>query len=457
MFLRTLVVLAATACNVSHSAPDPKRTSGAVSILAEMPAWDRVAVAGTLVVVDEDFLTISAVAASSGSAAWRATMQTEARGRQTLHANGTTVIAWLGDKRHVLEASSGKSLTVAPAPWNGTAWSDGGCGLDVEGGACAARCQCSFQVIDCLDGKPLGKWFKHQYIERIDHNHNRSAGCWGMGSSLLGRVGDVVLASVEDHDGKTRSPQVTVAIDVHTGKEVWRREHDTRFVAGATPDHATCWFSDLAGATYVADCARGATLWRIDPPPTTPRRLKPSLVGTDRLFVLSDTRATMHALRTGKPLWTVALPVGTLAWPSGVVPEFEPTSKPITGVAILDPSTGKPRIRVSVPNATSVVSDRAGGFYLVNDQLVHHDANGAVVGRTKIARDAGLQIGDELVLVRTTTESIFLERGDLRELGRIRGEVMTVSLEGTLGARRAALFRYDGKTVGQVTLVKIGP
>lgn len=88
---------------------------------------------------------------------------------------------------------------------------------------------------------------------------------------------------------------------------------------------------------------------------------------------------------------------------------------------------------------------------------MRYDAKGAAVARAPF-KDAGVELGDELAVIRsTTTEAIVVEHTTLRERGRITGAYDRAFVEHELGKRRIAVFAYDGKTIGRVTLLRVDP
>jgi hypothetical protein len=434
--------------------------TGSVVVLAEVPAWDYVATAGRLVTIEDGFRSTAALDAATGKPAWRTVIEQAARGLHTLHANGATVLEWADDTIHVLDVATGKVIaSSSPGAYNGTEWSAGGCGLDLRDGVCALRCQCSFQLLDCASGARIGKRYEQQYLERIDPKGSRSAGCWGSFDRVLGRSGELALISVNDHTrGGQAHAQVTAALDRHTGAEVWRIARDAwSFQSGIAPDGKTCWQSSSDHAVIVFDCVAGTVLWNVPAPARPPTQSGVAFTSSAALYALSGSQATLYDARTGKVRWRVSLPAGTVGWPRGTIPALDRFEMP--SIAVLDPATGKSLVTVPYPKDSGFVPDGANGangFLLYNRELVRYDAAGAVAGRVKLPAPE-LQLGDELLVVRTATEAVVLERRDLHEVGRVAGKFDSAVVEGALGKRRVALFRYDGKTIGHLTLVSAGP
>lgn len=229
MIRAVTVATAVAACGtppVPVTAPTrPLRASGSLSMLADRMVGTYVAAAGKLIVLEDGFLVASAMDAATGELAWRTPLQAFAYGRQKLYTDGSKVIAWLGDERHVLDVETGTRLGSYTASERVTASGEGGCSLALRGGACAEHCECSIQLFDCGTAQPLGERYAHTLFE-FEIEGERSVACSGPGSWLVGRVGDLTLLSIEDGSRGSGRAQVTVAIDSQVGKEVWRSEHD---------------------------------------------------------------------------------------------------------------------------------------------------------------------------------------------------------------------------------------
>lgn len=440
------------------SPPDtPLKLTGSIAALATLAAWD-VAVSGNrVVVIDDGFVSASAVDATTGKPAWRTQIETVVRGRHTLHPNGATVLEWAGDSIHVLDAASGTLSSTSPAAFNGTNFHDGGCGLDISDGVCAQRCQCSFQLLDCSTGKPSGTRYEHVYIERTNPGGSRSAGCYGITDNILGRAGQLAIVATEDHraSGTSRGPHIAAAIDRKTGAEAWRAFDGVvqATESGVSPDGTTCWLSTFENKLRVVDCAHGSALWSTNPA-RDPKLHAVAFAPPSGLYVVRDREATLFDARTGKVRWRVMLPTSTFGWLPGVhhLDRYD-----VSAIAVLDPATGKTLASVARPNGGGAISDRAGGFVVVGHEVVRYDAVGTAVARAPFDH-AGVQFGDELAVIRsTTTEAIVVERTTLRERGRISGAYDRAFVEGELGKRRIAVFTYDGKTIGRVTLLRVAP
>jgi outer membrane protein assembly factor BamB len=440
-------------------------------VLAKVPAWDAAPIGGKLVVVDDKFLTVSGYDAATGKKSWTSKVINEAKGRHTLHAIGGEVLAWFGETLSSIEPATGKVHALGQRGYNGVAWQDGGCWIDLAEGIAVQRCQCSFQVFDPKTNKDLGPRYQKTYIEyhESDENGNpsRSAGCWGMSEQLFGKAGNLALISAEDGKqrgkGKMRGDSITAAIDVVKGTEVWRLPQASQF-GGHSPDGKTCWFYGFTEAIIAVDCATGSKLWSGTALPSHGRHVVTFVPGakTTKGSVL-DVRtpskargiAELYDERTGASRWTTKLPPGSFAWVRGTVPVLATSAHDVSSLVILDPATGRPLATIPKTAGASFELDGRGGFVLQEkNHVIAYDADGKETGRAALeARD--LTFGEALLVVTLEKELVVLERQTLRERGRIPGAFTVVHVEGALGANHLAAYTYDGKTIGTVTLLSV--
>ncbi len=442
-----------------------------VIVLAKVPAWDAAPAGGKLVVVDDKFLTVSGFDPATGKKAWTSKVIKEAKGRHTLLASGTGVLAWFGETLSSIDPASGKVSALGTRGYNGVAWEDGGCWLDLAEGAAVQRCQCSFQVFDPATNKDLGPRYEKTYMhmDELDANgghSGRTAGCWGMSESLFGKAGNLALISAEDStrgQGKSRGPTITAAIDVVKGTEAWRMPLRSQF-GGHSADGKTCWFYGFTEEIVAVDCATGKKLWTSKPLPAMGRHVAafvPATKGTKAaVFDLrapskAPGNASLHDERTGATRWTAKLAPDTLAWVRGTTLDLATSADDATSIAILDPASGKPIASIPKSASASIEFDGRGGFILRDDtDLVAYDPAGKETSRARLAaRD--VTFGDSLVVATLETELVVLDRSTLRERGRVAGAFSVVHVEGALGANHVAAYAYDGKSIGSVTLLSV--
>lgn len=89
-------------------------------------------------------------------------------------------------------------------------------------------------------------------------------------------------------------------------------------------------------------------------------------------------------------------------------------------------------------------------------EAIVYAATGAVIKRLSI-KDGTFVFGTSLVAVAADKDLVVLDRKTFAEIGRIPDGAGTTYVEGPLGARRIATFRYDGKSIGRLRLWSVTP
>jgi outer membrane protein assembly factor BamB len=446
-----LLAVVVAACSSSTAAPVDR-----LQKIATLPAWDVAITANRITVLDDGFASLTTIDSATGKPVWTQKVATTGRGRHMVLVNGASLIAWFGDTAQVIDAATG-ALRGAPYA---TVMNGGGCWLDVKDGACARRCPCSFTVADCATGALRGKQYELAEIDESDEDGGRSAPmCAGDPGWLHGTTGSLALISGRSDTGK-KSTRVVAGVDLATGKEVWSRAANPMLSSSVkSPDGKTCYFASFRDDITVVDCRTGKLLWTAKtprPPAKSVDAQQVTFVPRRGVFRLVDGTATLFAERTGAVLWTAKLPPTTLAWPQGS-PLAADSLRETTRIAILDPATGKTLGAVALPVKASVHHDPSGGFAITSPTgITAHDATGTVTGTSTVPA-LSLGFGTSLVVADTQAELVVLERGTLVELARIPGKVDSVHVEGPLGARRFAVYIYNGKTIGTLGLYSYAP
>jgi hypothetical protein len=452
--MRGLLALALVGCT-AQAAPAPP----SLKLLVEVPAWDVEGIANRMVVVNDGLLGVTAFDATTGAKAWSANVQkAPARGAHGLLINGASLLAWFGDNIHILDGATGKAGASYATVNHG-----GGCWLDIKEGACARRCDCSFQIADCATGALKGKSYEGVYMEEVDPDGGMSAGCWGNGGWLHGKVGNLALLASEDAAaGKQKSlaKNVAAAVDLATGKEVWRFEiyaSIQAYESGHSPDGKTCWFSGIMDDLQVVDCATGKRLWSTTAPVKKGAiKHHVAFVPGKGIYEQVDTTATLRAERTGKTLWTAQVAAGTTAWIQGTDVPVRDYSE-IATITLLAAATGNASATIVLPKNAYVFGDRAGAFFVESSTgLVAYDAAGKITASTT-TQTPNLDISPSFVTARLDKEILVLDRKTLKELARLPGAHGSVHLEGGLGAGRLVAWFYDGKTIGKAALYALVP
>ena len=452
--MRALVAIALAGCT-AQAAPAPP----SLKLLVETPAWAVETLANRMIVVDDGFLGVTAFDGATGAKSWATKVQKEpARGAHGLLVNGTSLLAWFADKIHIIDPTTGKLGARYDTVTYGSK-----CWLDIKEGVCARRCDCSFQIADCATGKLKGPRYDGVYVEELDPDGGRSGGCFGNGGWLHGKVGNLALLASEDAAAgkqKKLAKNVAAAIDLATGKEVWRFDiyaSIQSYESGHSPDGKTCWFTGIMDDLQVLDCASGKLLWSTPAPPQRGAlKHHVAFVPGKGIFEQLGTTATLRAERTGKPSWTAQITAGSTAWIQGADVPVAQYSE-IGSITLLDAATGNIATRIALPKDAYVFKDRGGTFLVESSTgLVAYDAAGKVTASTP-TDTANLDISPSFVTARLDKEILVLDRKTLTELARLPGAHGSVHLEGPLGAGRLVAFFYDGKTAGKAALYALVP
>jgi outer membrane protein assembly factor BamB len=283
-----------------------------------------------------------------------------------------------------------------------------------------------------------------------------SSGCWGFDGWPLGVVANK-LATISVDDPK---PHVA-GVDPATKKEVWHLDMSASpqtYETDHSADGKTCWFSDRTKKLVVVDCATGKQLWTTKGVTGSPRHLVIHVPGRG-LFDQTIATATLHEERTGRVLWSLALPAGAVGWPKGSAPAMGAIRHldDVTSVVLIDPANGKALARVAIPKGADVIPDVAGTFFVAqSNELVAYDASGTETARAAVPA-INMEIGATLVAMGRDPDVVVVDKKTLRELIRIPGPNLSFVVEGALGAGRFVVFQYDAKRVGRARLYAVTP
>jgi outer membrane protein assembly factor BamB len=403
-----------------------------------------------MVVVDDGFLSVTAFDGATGAKAWSARLQSApANGAHGLLVDGASVLAWFGERAYVLDGATGTKRGSYATVRHG-----GGCGLWVKEGVCARVCPCAFALADCTTGQLLSTTYEGQYVEEVDPDGGMSSGCWGFNGWPLGVAGKLALISVD-------GPKSHVAgIDPTTKTEVWHRDlmaSPQTYETGHSPDGKTCWFTDYDKKLVVLDCVTGKELWTSKGVPGTPTHLVIHVPGG--LFEQKLAAAMLRDERTGRVRWSITLPAGTAGWPKGSAPEMGAIQRVDgTGIAILDPATGKVIARVAIPKGADVIPDVGGTFYVAQrSELVAYDAAGTETARASGIPAFNMVLGSTLIAMGRDVDVVVVDKKTLHELIRIPGANLSYVVEGALGTGHFVVWQYDAKRVGRARLYAVTP
>jgi outer membrane protein assembly factor BamB len=453
--------------------------------LHQQAGWQAALAGQTVVIVEEGFTHLRGLD-GAGRPVWRTRYQDAPRGIQQLFVIDGQPLMYGGERLTRLDPRTGTVESQRPVPFLAGSFSrehGGGPWLNDAHGACALSGDCSFQLVDCRSGAPVGPRYDFQRLCRYSHRAGgglgpKSCGCWGKGGALLGRSGDVLVAALQGlrRTGPNDLPgDVALGVHARTGKEVWRVRTDREpasYVdgAGVTPSGRTCWLADAFGALTALDCASGRKLWAVNPPGAEPPHRPDSWITGLRepaaIFHFDGDKATLYAERAGKALWSVATKGAAFAAVRGHLPTgyvaTRGTGKP-GALLLLHPRTGAVATRIDVPDKGASFFDAGDGrtLVLVDRDLRLHDAHGSVLARARLPFAAKLTVGDRLVAAAGTEGLVALDRATLKERGRLRGWYEVRAVEGALGARRVLCERlgdtlhHDATRPRQILLLEM--
>jgi outer membrane protein assembly factor BamB len=438
-------------------------STGDLTTILSIPAWDAVLAAGHVVVLEPDFQTLSGHDATTGEMRWRTRMLEKTSGRHTLRARGNEVVFWAGKRMLVVDAATGARRSDEEVFWNGD------CSFVERGAACAFACSCHLQLAACDTGKLIGTRFDKSYVEEWGPDGEPPhGGCYGMGTNLLAGTGRVSVVVVEDMRapslGRIGHPHVALGLDAKTGNEIWRVA-DPPYLsiideAPVTPDGKLVWLRDDNGTLRMLDAQTGKLRWSRPGLPElgrVPRHFFALLADPPGLFWYLEDEAVLHDLATGSALWRAKVPPGAFAIPAGERIPFYSVETHGDGpleLLLLDPRTGKEAGRTQVPASSMVHDDPAGGFYLLNEALTAFDAEGRKRAGPVPASPPNLHAERDFVTLFSKEELVILDRQDLSRVAGIRGSL--AAMPGSALAGSILLYRWSDEKngVGQATVVR---
>lgn len=348
-----------------------------------IPAWGGLLAGGRLVVLEPDLLALRAIDLAGRRTLWRTAFRAQAAGAVGLELLSERVIyVHAGNTVALLDLDSGAIRATRATLWNEV---EHRAGLWRAPGLCAIRSECSMQLADCADLRPIGAPLAGQVVRRYPLVKGRlttfhHTGCWGWSPFLLGRAADLVISTT---DRRTSDPpasaastvgrHVTVALDAATGREAWMSDRVTCMqceerASGVSPDGRTCWLGEVEGTVRVFDCATGRLRFRAGLPPTatTTGRTEYDAITSwsDRGVVVSvPPRAVLHEPVSGRALWSRPVPARTMVVPIGgrirdevLAPDHART------LLLVDPATGEERARATLPRGARLLGTADGGL-----------------------------------------------------------------------------------------------
>lgn len=409
----------------------------------------KVALAGALVVLEEDYRHLRAIDLETGAERWRLLAQGEPRGMHELHSYGDRVLLHAGGRLVIVDARKGRRIGDVSAVYNG-----GGCHLQIEGDACAYVCECMIQPIDCTSGAEVGSSYSssenHIYFEIDEHES-----VCPIRPQLLGRKDELTVALVEGKDGLMGA----VAFDTK-GSVRWRREgllsergtFSAGWIsAGMAADGSACWLAEhSSGELEVFECATGKQLWRTVVV-TEQRLFHVCFLPADggRLWLQTSAVKKMGGsvevrdLQSGRRIWAQDTGGGISPWPRTRPFAGADLPQP-TKLHLYDGSRGKVLRELEYGAGSVIVDDPRGGFLLAGDELTEFDEEAKIRRRRPRALPGLYGATAEHLVVGLPGDvggTLVLRREDLTPSMRIDGQVAWVAMPG-LGA---GMMLFEGQ------------
>ncbi|HTJ47324.1 MAG TPA: PQQ-binding-like beta-propeller repeat protein [Kofleriaceae bacterium] len=382
-----------------------------------------------LIVLDHDYLHVSAYGLDDGALRWRAQVQDAAFGLQELFARPGRVLVHTGDAMIVLDAAQGAPVSRSSV----TAQREGkACELWERREACALVCDCRMQPVACDDGHPLGpaRDARITHTDYVGLDPPFTDDCLRDQPALIGRAGELVLYAID---------REVFALDATTGAERWKREVGDADARGMSADRSVFWLGDWPDedrdAVRVFASATGAPLWS----ERAPRSVGVTVSATDLGLVVTtldrESRAALASLHdeaTGALRWRVTLPRSTYAL---AVPARLGDHQIIGGtdasIAVLDARDGA---QLYLARAASAFGDPDGGVEVgAGDRWVSLDPR----GQPRPSPDGA---GDQVAVAGGRTR-ITAPGGAL--LAELDGEYRLEARATVAGGERLVLGRYD--------------
>lgn len=439
------------------------------STVAEFPAAQAVAHQDAIVTIAPDLLHIAAFT-MTGAPGWRARYHTVPRGIQALQVRLGALLLFAGDKATRVDMKTGEAGAWSSVPAIGNP-SAPGCWLNEAQGALGYMCPCSFQFARATGARVGDRFdFFRECRSPFDRGPPK-CGCWGSSGTLIGRAGDLLIASVptlQPPGQRARRvvwSQTLVAVSAKTGREVWRRLSPSGEPAtylngvGVLPSGRGFWIADSRGQLAVFEAKSGRLRWQT-PPSTKTEGASQNVwiapLGGGSIFVATHETATALSTQTGKVLWQTSkgedavLPLAALDRPGGV--QLRGTSQ----LRLLDDRTGAvvtTMLFIDMPARIERATN--GELWMVSGtQLKRYTAAGRLLSQAAVAANSSLIRGETRVIAQTGDALQIFDARTLAPLGTLAGRYEVVQLEGPAGPGR--LWLHDAVNHPNLKLIQVG-
>jgi hypothetical protein len=430
-------------------------SAGDVRVVLDHRAAAAVAAPGRVVLLEGDFLHLTAVDPATGSEIWRVRVQEDASGQHDLELRGGEIVLKAGPRLFYVD------------PFAGTVRRQNGgvphCRFVETAGACAFQCECSLFVATCDEGKEI-TWLRgseiHVYHDLGQPHDNVCA----FHPYVIGRVGDRIVAVTEDA-GRVRTFGADgrlVVLDATTGKELRRGSSIARYddEVGLVPGTDLCWIGTApTGAFAVQACTSGAARWQTRVGKEVPHAALTVRATPSGLLVVrtheQGAEVALFDAASGRASWRRDLGAATVPFFAGEEPGGIYVSD-ARAYEEIDLETGRTRVSIAVEPRQTLVRDGAGYLVAGAGKLREIDASGATV-RTRDHDEPLAHVGPTH-LVETPREPQpevrFVRRSDLALVGRLPG-TFSVLPSAALGGRHLVMYRHREQDVGEVVLVEL--
>jgi|GEM_PF-1638566 len=461
------------------AAPSTASAAADPDVLLGRPASDALLWGDTLVVLAPDHRGVSGLSLG-GERRWHVALAPpDDEGPFALRAlsgrDGRVAVV-LGDRVVVVDPKTG-GADEPRETGRFSATTRPGCELEQRAGACAVSCPCGFQLVACDTLAPIGPRWALPSASRDAADDPDSTRCSGRRGAVVGRAGDLLLASVPGPRAARTTffvPYVLAAVDRGTGELRWTSEPlgktwPTAGLTGVAPDGRSAWIGGAGGHVDVFDAQTGAVRWSADQ--KAPKTAEPQAVpvagneadGQPGLLVRAGERIQRRRIGDGRVVWTIHAPTERVV-PSGWRGDVEVLRG--DGFRLVDPANGAAVASIPLPGARGRrrVKSLESGWLVGGDGYVgRFDTAGRAVAERRVAGSDGFLLGDSAIALRGRDKLTVVDAESLLPIYELGGTSYTlVAVEGPLGRGVLAAVRHadrpfdktDPESFGEVRIVR---
>ncbi|TNF25819.1 MAG: hypothetical protein EP329_22340 [Deltaproteobacteria bacterium] len=463
---------------VAWSAPEPARAAADPDVLLGRPASDALLWRDTLLVLAPDHRGVVGLG-PDGAPRWRVALAPpDDEGPFALvrlAGARPRVGAVIGDRVVVVDPATGEAGEPRETG-RFAATSRPGCALEQRDGACAISCPCSFQLVSCEDLAPIGPRWALPGASRDPDDDPDSATCSGRRGALVGRVGDLLIASVPG-PRKAKStffvPYAVVAVDRARGEVRWSSEAlgrawPTPELTGVAPDGASAWVGTADGRIAAFDPRNGDLRWSAEQQPGASAEAQAVYVPGDAsdpasgLVVRAGERIQRRRLSDGHVVWTIHAPTERVL-PRGWDGEVE--VRRADAIRVVAPDNGAALASFALPKGSGrrqVFALERGWLVASSEGLRRIDEAGKEAARAKVA-GTEWAVGESAVVIRGRDNLTVVDGQSLLPIyGLGDASYGVLAVEGALGRGVMAVLRHadrpfdksDPKSFDEVRIIR---